>query len=100
MKKTLRLILTFLLIALIVFLFWAITTNNFFVSVGIGIPDGIIIGALFTVFDYFYFKNKTINNKFWIRLIVFLALFLIVTSIHFLIEQGEIIKPLKNIFSS
>jgi len=37
MNKTLRIILTFVIPAIIVYLFWSIGTNNFFIALGMGI---------------------------------------------------------------
>jgi len=89
MSKTLRIGLTFIIPAIIVFLFWAIAASNFFVMIGMGIPSGIGTGILFSMIDY-YFIDKCIGNKFLMRFFVFLGVFVLVTIIHLLLEDGEI----------
>lgn len=96
MKKGLRIFLTFAIPAVVVILFWTIP-NNFFIALGMGIPSGIGTGILFLLIDYFFTNKRVIKNKFLIRLIIFLVVFTIVTIIHLLLEDGEVIEPLKQL---
>lgn len=89
MNKTLRIFLTFVIPAIIVFLFWAITGSDFFVMLGMGVPSGIATGLLFSIIDY-YFIDKRIENKFLMRFFVFLGVFVLVTITHLLLEDGKI----------
>ncbi len=95
MNKTLRIVLTFVIPAIIAFLFWAIVADNFFVMIGLGIPSGIGTGLLFSVVDYFFISKLKINNKLLVRFFVMVIIFMLVTVIHLLIEKGEVIEPLK-----
>ena len=98
MNKTLRIVLTFVIPAIIVYLFWSIGTNNFFISIGLGIPEGIGTGLLFSVVDYFFISNSKVKYKLLVRFFVMVLVFLLVTVIHSLIEYGEAIKTLKMLY--
>ncbi len=89
MNKTLKIFLTFTIPAIIVFLFWAITGSDFFVMIGMGIPSGIGTGILFSMIDY-YFIDKRTKNKLLMRFFIFLGVFVLVTIMHLLLEDGEI----------
>lgn len=98
MNKTLRIVLTFVIPAIIVYLFWSIGTNNFFISIGLGIPGGIGTGLLFSVVDYFFISKLKIKYKLLMRFFVMVLVFMLVTIIHLLIEKGEVIEPLKMLY--
>jgi len=96
MKKGLIVFLTFVIPAIAVFLFWSIS-NNYFLALGMGIPSGIGTGILFSLIDYFFTNKRIVKNKFLIRFLVFLIVFAVVTVIHLLLEDGEVIAPLKDL---
>ncbi len=97
MNKTLRIVLTFVIPAIIAFLFWAIVADNFFVMIGLGIPGGIGTGLLFSIVDYFFISRPKVKNKLLVRFFVMVLVFILVTVIHLLIEKGEVIEPLKRL---
>lgn len=96
MNKTLKIFLTVAIPAIVVFLFWSIP-NNFFIAFGMGIPSGLGTGILFSIIDYFFTDKRITKNKFLIRILVFLIVFTMVTVIHLLLEDGEVITPLKDL---
>ena len=98
MNKTLRIVLTFVIPAIIAFLFWAIVADNFFVMIGLGIPTGIGTGLLFSVVDYFFISKSKVKYKLLVRFFVMVLVFLLVTVIHLLIDKGEVIEPLKMLY--
>lgn len=98
MKKAFTIFLTFFIPAVSVFLFWAIATNNIFITLGIGVPDSIVVGILFMLLDFYFIRNRILKYKFCLRFCLLIILFILITIVHLLIEKGEIIEPLKNLF--
>lgn len=100
MKKTVKIFLTFLIPVLFVILFYALVSNNLFILIGIGIKQGLIVGLIFSLLDYFFLKKINKSKIWYAKVAVFLLVFVLTVVIDFAISFQGVIKPVKSILNS
>ena len=98
MKKIIKISFAFLIPAFLVVLFWTLIYNSVFIFIGISSPQGMLVGISYVLFEL-YFIKRIIKNRWITRLGVFLALFVVIAILHFMINYQDVIRPIKAIFN-
>ncbi len=99
MKKKYK-FLTFLIPTLLVILLWGLTNNNLFIFFIIDLKHGLIVGSIFLLIEHYFLKKITKPKIWYVRIALFLLVFVLTIIIDFTISYQGVIEPIKSIFNN